>query len=53
MEVGTAAQNIYLQAVSLNLGTVFIGAFHDDQVKGVLQLSKDEIPLAIMPVGRK
>ena len=53
METGTAAQNIYLQAVSLNLGTVFIGAFHDDEVKGVLQLSEDEIPLAIMPVGRK
>ena len=53
MEVGSVAQNIYLQAVSLNLGTVFIGAFHDAQVKRVLQLDKDEIPLGIMPVGRK
>ena len=53
MEVGTVAQNIYMQSESLDLGTVFIGAFHDDQVKRVLQLGKDEIPLGIMPVGRK
>ena len=53
MEAGTAAQNIYLQVVSLDLGTVFIGAFHDDQVKRILRLGKDEIPLAILPVGRK
>ena len=51
MEVGSAAQNIYLQAVSLELGTVFIGAFYDDQVQAVLGLAKDEIPLCLMPVG--
>jgi SagB-type dehydrogenase family enzyme len=53
MEVGSVAQNIYLQAVSLDLGTVFIGAFHDDQVKRLLQLGEGEIPLGILPVGRK
>ena len=53
MEVGTVAQNIYLQAVSLDLGTVFIGAFHDGQVRNVLLLAEDEVPLGIMPVGRK
>jgi SagB-type dehydrogenase family enzyme len=53
MEVGSVAQNVYLQAVSLDLGTVFIGAFHDDQVKRLLRLGEDEIPLGIMPVGRK
>jgi len=53
MEVGSVAQNVYLQAVSLDLGTVFIGAFHDDQVKHILRLSEAEIPLGIMPVGRK
>jgi SagB-type dehydrogenase family enzyme len=53
MEVGFAGENLYLQAESLDLGTVFIGAFHDDQVKGILGLSEAEVPLGIMPVGRK
>lgn len=53
MEVGSVAQNVYLQATSLNLGTVFIGAFHDDEVKKVLHLAADEQPLGLMPVGRK
>jgi SagB-type dehydrogenase family enzyme len=53
MEVGSAAQNVYLQAVALDLGSVFIGAFHDEVVKSVLQLGDDEVPLGIMPVGKK
>ena len=52
MEAGHAAQNVYLQAVSLKLGTVTIGAFDDDGVKRVLGLPVDEEPLYIMPVGR-
>ena len=52
MEVGCAAQNIYLQATSLNLGTTFIGAFDDEKVKSILNLATDEQPLSVMPVGR-
>lgn len=52
MEVGHAAQNVHLQAVSLGLGAVFIGAFHDERVKGLLRLPDIEHPLGIMPVGR-
>ena len=52
MEVGHAAQNVYLQAESLDLGTVFIGAFYDDEVKSILQMRKEETPLGLMPVGR-
>lgn len=51
MEVGSAAENIYLQAQSLGLGTVFIGAFDDEDVQAVLGI--EEEPLAIMPVGKK
>ena len=51
MEVGSVAQNIYLQAESLNIGTVFIGAFYDEEVKKVLEFRKNEEPLCIMPVG--
>ncbi len=53
MEVGAAVQNVYLQAVSLGLGTVVVGAFHDQDVKKVLDLPKGEYPLALMPLGRR
>ena len=53
LEAGHAAQNVYLQAAALNLGTVSIGAFYDDQVKEALSLPENEEPLYIMPVGRK
>lgn len=52
MEAGHAAQNVYLQAVAMNLGTVVIGAFYDNQVKEILNLPDDAEPLYIMPVGK-
>lgn len=51
MEVGCVAQNVYLQAVSLGLGTVFVGAFNDEQVKKILKINENEQPLCILPVG--
>jgi SagB-type dehydrogenase family enzyme len=53
MEAGHAAQNIYLQAAALNLGTVSVGAFNDSKVQKVLNLPIEHKPLYIMPVGRK
>lgn len=52
IEVGHACQNVYLQAETINLGTVIIGAFRDEEVKSLLNLKSEE-PLAIMPVGKK
>jgi len=52
MEAGHAAQNIYLQSVSLNLGTTVVGAFNDDEVKKIIKMADEEHPLYIMPVGR-
>lgn len=52
-EIGHAAQNVFLQAVALDLGTVPVGAFLDEEVKRVLNLKDDEEPLYLMPVGRK
>lgn len=52
MEVGHASQNVCLQAVSLGLGPLTIGAFYDDQVKTVIHAMADERPLYIMPIGR-
>ena len=51
MEVGCTGENIYLQAETLDLGTVFIGAFEDEKVKKVLGIKEE--PLGIMPVGKK
>ena len=50
MEVGHVGQNVSLQAISLNLGTVMIGAFGDEEVKEVLGI--EEEPLYIIPVGK-
>jgi len=52
IEAGHSAQNICLQAVSLGLGTVTIGAFNDDKVKKIVNCEADEEPLYIMPVGK-
>ncbi len=52
MEVGHVAQNVYLQAESLNLSTVVVGAFDDNMIKRLLNLSNEE-PLYIMPVGKR
>ena len=52
MEAGHAAQNVHLQAVALDLGTVVVGAFDDAGVKGVLTLAVNEQPLCLMPVGK-
>lgn len=51
MEVGHAAQNLFLQAEALGLATVVVGAFHDGELAGVLQLPADVQPLVLMPVG--
>lgn len=53
MEAGHAAQNVYLQAAALDLGTVSIGAFEEGAVQKILNLSTNEEPLYIMPVGRR
>lgn len=53
IEVGHVAQNVLLQAVSLNLGAVPVGAFYDEEVKKVLGISKEEHPLYIVSIGRE
>ncbi len=52
MEMGHVGQNVYLQSEALGLGTCAIGAFNDNKVAEVMQLTDEEEALYIMPVGR-
>lgn len=52
MEAGCASQNLSLEAVSLGLATVMVGAFNDGEIKKILDLPPSEEPLILMPVGR-
>jgi len=49
MEVGSAYQNISLEAVNLGLGTVVVGAFDDKAAKDLTKSGFS--PLCILPVG--
>jgi SagB-type dehydrogenase family enzyme len=51
MEIGHAVQNVFLEAVSLGLGTCVVGAFHGEHVKRVVGLKDEETPLCLMPLG--
>ena len=53
MEAGHAAQNLLLQAVSLGLAAVPIGAFDDDEVQRSLNLPKNHRPLYLLPIGHR
>ena len=51
MDIGHSAQNVYLQAEALGLGTCAIGAFDDEGIIQVLDLPAEKIPMYVMPVG--
>jgi len=51
-DLGHAAQNVYLQAYALEIGTCAVGAFTDKMVSMVMMLENKEEPLYIMPLGK-
>lgn len=51
MEAGHAAQNVYLQAEALGLGTVVAGSFQDEAIAQALSLPAGHRPLYMMPIG--
>ena len=51
MEAGHVAENIYLQAETMGLCTVSVGAFDDAAMAQVFDLRENLSPLYLMPVG--
>ena len=37
----------------MNLGAAVVGAFDDERVTEILELPSGELPLYLMPIGRK
>ncbi len=51
LEAGHAAQNLLLQAVTLGLAGVPVGAFFELEVAEILKLREREKPIYLIPVG--
>jgi len=52
IEAGHVGQNVHLQAVTIGLGVVMIGAPDDEAVRELLGLDKAVKPLYIIPIGK-
>jgi SagB-type dehydrogenase family enzyme len=51
-EVGCVYENMHLQAVALNLGTVYVGGFEPETVREEICCATDEEPVCVMPIGK-
>ncbi len=52
MDLGHSAENVYLQAHALEIGTCAIGAFTDLRLKKAVGMTREEEPLYVMPLGK-
>jgi len=50
-DTAAAIQNLLLAAYAMGLGTCWIGAFHEEEVRKVLDVPRGIRPVAIVPVG--
>lgn len=48
---GTIAENVYLTAAALNLGTRLVASVNAKAIRENLNLNQDQVPLYIMPLG--
>jgi SagB-type dehydrogenase family enzyme len=52
LEVGHAAQNMYLQAESLKLGMVTNSSFKENIIRNIITIPDDEVMVYMIPFGR-
>jgi SagB-type dehydrogenase family enzyme len=52
MDLGHLGQNVHLQAVSLDIGTVAVAAVRPDEIEKLLDLPGGEEVLYLMPLGK-
>lgn len=50
-DAAAAVQNILLAAHEKGLGACWVGAFNEQAVSGILSLSRDLRPVALVPIG--
>ncbi len=50
-DVAVAIENMMIEAVELGLGSCWVGAFDDKEVKRILNLPDFLLPIAIVPIG--
>ena len=51
VDLAIALEHIVLEAVELGLGTCWIGAFNEDEVKKILKIPQDKKVVALLTVG--
>ncbi|MDD1777741.1 MAG: nitroreductase family protein [Candidatus Helarchaeota archaeon] len=51
IDIAIAMEHLALQAAELGLGSCWIGAFDEQNVKEVLKVSADKQVIALMPIG--
>ena len=51
VDLAIALEHIVLEAVELELGTCWIGAFNEDEVKKILKIPQDKKIVALLTVG--
>lgn len=53
IEAGLAAQNLLLEVVSLDIGSTYIAGFVPAKAADFLNLSPEETPISLLPVGQR
>ena len=53
IDAGAAAENLLLEVVSLDLASTYTAGFSANKTEELLGLPKGEVPIGVLPVGRK